>query len=1068
MDDSAERDILKRNDRLHKDISSSIDSLVEIARNSSLTDHDKKDASTVTFQRLKLWINEFEPSPKLLDIHLAEYIDKLTTLFLWLFRHSHHSSDLTKGIGATIYELSKIRGFKFVTNFFSSDLYLVGTLIDIVSTLENDNEKFLGLIWLSNLVLVPFRLLEIDSEMVARVLQLAITNLKLHSNASKNQLVASILLSRLVTRSDTPISLRHYMLDVVEPEWQETGKLHNESVKLGHLMTINKILKRPESDLYEPYLPLIYELVCIDLLALRQAPDSVNNLNITYLIKILSKLSKFYIHRDNYDMVAAVINNLLHDIMDVLINKFDTNNRYAMAKALGHLSLSLSHPAINYQHQLIIHLIKQLELPLQMDTFSSQMEINSDNIFIPKYHTILLFLGYIALNKSMPLEFVNVVLTIVHKTLFIRQYRLTSVVGTQLRDTSCFVIWAISRMLKPANLVPKDASKMMETIFVDLVKVSVFDEELLIRRCGMAVLQEYVGRFGSILYQYSSGEERGNRIVSFIQLFNSQSIKTIRSSYEIILQLLEQQFDRNIFIGELLQNSTDDSKSYEVRKLSATYLRKVLACKQKNVIIGSDSFPDYGVFDFVTRFIECGNLTAACEVLDKIDVKRVEHKLVELNSSFSFDFHRDSIEKAIGYLRLLSKLVEGCNYKFQESDWTNLLDISRVRNKHEELIPLFKEVIQVHHATPDSIALKMRDLIKSNNLILSRTTLHDSSLSKSSFETIFELVYDTSVDCEIRANMVSSLDFFVDTPEFFDDIRVENLLHLLDDYTITNQGDVGSKVRLATLGVIKQNFSMFVKKEDILMGKLLRLSGELIDKIRISSFELFLRGMNIQHPMNANNDIGKYYSSLFTVYLSNPRVSTWANSFWKGVCYSIGATAANRSVINESFHQLLKYLESGDRCQDLKEVLLLLNTTTSVSDRQSKGWVSVLNVFVKLFECNYRFPSDFPFESLYVKCYNLHINTKNSARIGAVMRIFLYLILSDQVDSNLKSKVTARLLWICCNHRFEGTRELGSSLIFELANEIMSEEAMEYISAIDWKQSPAKLKIHITDLQRFF
>ena len=98
-------------------------------------------------------------------------------------------------------------------------------------------------------------------------------------------------------------------------------------------------------------------------------------------------------------------------------------------------------------------------------------------------------------------------------------------------------------------------------------------------------------------------------------------------------------------------------------------------------------------------------------MLDKIDVKRVEHKLVELNSLFSFDFHRDSIEKAIGYLRLLSKLVEGCNYKFQESDWTNLLDISRVRNKHEELIPLFKEVIQVHHATPDSIALKMRDCL---------------------------------------------------------------------------------------------------------------------------------------------------------------------------------------------------------------------------------------------------------------------------------------------------------------------------------------------------------------------
>ncbi|KAK6455159.1 uncharacterized protein RJT20DRAFT_55174 [Scheffersomyces xylosifermentans] len=1075
MDEFEERDIVKRNEQLHNEIGNSIQSLLSLVASTSLTEQDKVGGSSVLFQKLKSSINEFEPSPKLLDSHLTVYIESLTTLFLSVHSRLKESNYITKGIGSTIYNFSKIRGFKFITNYFSSDIYLIGTLIDISNHVSDDDETFLCLIWLSNLALVPFKLSEIDSRIIEWLFETGLKNLKKHANASKNQLVSSILLARLLTRSDTGDTLHYYFTKVVEPEWKNLSK-HKESVKLGHLMTINKILKRPEIEMTEPYIDLIYELISIDLLRLREAPESVNNLNITYFIKVLGKLSNFYIRMENYSKVEAIFNNLLHDIMNLLVNKFDTTIRYAMAKSLSGMNHNLSQPAVNYQHQLIVHLIGQLDLELDMNCFSSEVTVNSDNVLISKYHTILLFFGYIALNKSLPLDLIPVILSIVHKTLFIRQRRLTSILGSQLRDTSCFVVWAISRMLKPSQLRELDRNNMIQTILLDLIKTTIFDEDLIIRRCGIAVIQEFVGRFSTELFSAFQDESRGEFTIKFVELFNNQTIKSTTESLSLIEHLVQLGLDRNMFLENLIGNAVNDSNSFEVKKLSAMHLRKVIRLPDVDVLPLGPPTPHYSLEAITEELFQSGNLFLVCELLEGQNVGVYKDQLLNIGTSFSFDYHRDSIERAEGYLKLLNLLSTNLKYNLGDSEWVQLLNIARMTNDSAELIPGFKLLFQNENIRiPNKICERIFYYIENNNNVFPQVVFYYGHYTQEEFQSLVNLTKSAKISCEIRASLVECLSKNFNESSYANDVAIlSELLDLLDDYTITNQGDVGSKLRLAMLKMVGRHYGIFVSNPDVMHKlelKFIRLAGEVLDKVRVESFILLNRLHGVVYKED-HHDFSIYYAKLFSFYdeyvLQREENDVLSLQFWRGLCFTVGAKTANRLIINASFAQLLGYLEIMDTDKQ-KKVLLdlvrLLKLTEAPSPRDLKSCISVLNVYLKLFESNFNFPVDFNFDALYIRCYNLHINTSNMIRIGLVLELFQQLALSPRVSPTLQLKAKKRLLWVAGCHKESKVRILASEILYELSNEVANENAIELIASLKWDQSPIKLKSAIQELE---
>ncbi|ODV78465.1 uncharacterized protein CANTADRAFT_52660 [Suhomyces tanzawaensis NRRL Y-17324] len=1078
MDELQEFNVVKNERQLHDELGKLICDFGLLIK-SDTSDRDKYEHSKSILNRIILGINEFEPSPKLLDSHLSFYIGSLTDLYFFINNQKkladpipyHYSGSFSHNIGEIIYNFSKIRGFKHVTNYFSSDVYLIPRLIELTKLLDNDNELFLCLIWLSNLVLVPFKLEHIESTLPVQLIGIAIENLSKHANASKNQLISLILLSRLLTRSDVIHNSNHlyeYFHIYVEPEWKSLDRL-NGSVKLGHLITINKLLKRCPIEVIEPYLDTVYNLISIDLMNLRIQQEStqkhLNNLNVLYMIKILSKLSMVYVKRGNYQMTSTIINHLLSHIMN-LMTTFDTSLRYAMAKSLAKLTKILSMTATNYQEQLISYMIGQLDLNLKpASSFVSCLIIDNDAVFIPKYHTILLYFGFTALENSFPVSLVPSLLSIIHKTLFMEQRRLSSVLGSQVRDSSCFVLWALCRIIKQDdfNALSMANPLMMETILFDLILIVIMDGELIIRRCGIAVIQEFVGRFGNLLFkQYIDDVFKvGEFIINFIELFASSNISSHQSSYLLIDEMIKLGFNKSLFIPKLLENVTNENLKFAIRKLSCTYLNLIMRMEGNFLNYEVKDHEEYGLEYILEKLLNL-DIYFICVFLPDID-ERSRSKyigyLTERTLDFKFDYHHDTHEKAEGYLKWTNLQIKlGMSI---ENNWPiifNILRLSPTPYLIEELIELFGH-LDSSQLSQESIR-KFQYYLRNNNQMLANV-IFAYCFEDEEFEEFVGIMSASEVDCEIRTLMVNSLTH---QQRKLPPGVGSQLVGLLDDYTLTKQGDVGSKIRYGVIQLIKHNFDQFYGLEKQIELKLVRLAGELIDKIRLEAMNLLLsmKGMSL---LSNELSVSQYFAYLFKYYgeqilplCEQDHEKQMSLLFWKGVTFSIGALAANATVLNESFAQLLVFLLDHSHPVVYQNFLTLLKVPqgVEVSARDQKSYVVVLNVFVKLFEANFQFPADFNYEALYIRCYNLQINTTNLTRIGLTLKIFHHMgELRDEVSVKCRKRIVA----LACGHKLGKVREMAGETMFEVINDLCpTSEAVGLLDTIEWGQSPLKLK----------
>jgi hypothetical protein len=1041
MDERLERDLNKKSTQLYKDISQLINQL----RPENFSGDDLVFKFT---NDLKLLINEFEPIPQLLDDRLQEYID--TLLEIYLKQYTCGGSDcVTNSVGEIVYCFAKVRGFKHLAYYFSSDVYLIPTLIGNLPEIRNDNEIFLNLLWLSNLVLVPFDLDQVEPQLPQSIFQMGVENLGKFSNGSKNQLVSLILLSRLITRSDL---LSQNWIDkyfaVVQMEWSNNCYT-NGGIKSGHLLVINKILKRCNINYILPKLSFIYDIVSQDLTILRYFDSNFTNLNILYHIKILGKLCDFYLIESDYKKASVIINNLIHDIMNLRLDKFDTDLRYAIAKSLSTVSLRLLLQAVNYQQQVIDYLISQLGIS-DLSTQFSNITIDSDQITVAKYHTILLFLGYNCLNKTMPFSFIPKIMSIVHKTLFVEQRRFNTTIGSQIRDSSAFILWALCRSMKPSEFqnYMRD-SKMMETIFHDLLLLTIFDSDLTIRRCGIAVIQEFVGRFGSVMFFHDDPEEKGKFLVQLVEMFSTKTIGTQVSSFTLLSKLVECGFKKELLIPTLLQKINSEYVEFETKILCSNYLKIILPMKQlksvpfelevkelsENDLLQSITF-SYEALYFITDILE---------VYPEINVIQ---DLIEKVSNYNFDWHSDSIAKGLGFVRWTNFLL---SKGFNVQSWDVLLNIMRLENS--SMIHELKKLMSSLKDLPEDVFSTMVHYLTHNNVNVGQIIFYFRNFTDIQLQQLTRLLY-SPISCETKASLIDCLNENIDLYPLFE---LDTLLELLDDYTVTNQGDVGSKVRFATVRLIHKHCQK-VHNREMLHFKLIRLSGELIDKIRLESFAILTKDTQLQ-----NLSIGQYYKRLFEYYEKiNEDIKP---EFWKGVSFTIAATTATSTLINESFRQFLEmYLGALEEAQHdiLSHLVKLLKLEGSkLTSRQIKQYNAILNLFIKIFESSSPIPQTFNYEALYIRGYNLHINTTNVTRIGLVLKVFQHISLLGNDDVRLKLR--KRVVWLSCNHKLSKVRNMAGEVLFEILNE--EDQETEFLNDIDFNQPPEKLNKFQAQLQ---
>lgn len=1011
--------LVKRSDQLLYTLSNLIGSLP----------HSYTSGSVETTIKL---INEFELNPSLLDPKLPEYIAVLSNLYLEQFENVGEATELSNASGLIVYNLSKVRGFKTITGFFSSDVYLVTRLIEIIRVKNlGENEVFLNLTWLSNSVMVPF---PFNDEMINLFFDIGLQNLHQYFNGSKNQVCALLLLSRFLSRPELILLgyLDKYFKDLFN-NWATI----EESVKLGHFMVINKLLKTCPKTSKSLYLDSIYKcIIQVELLHLATIP--LNGLNLSYVIKILSKLGQQYIEVEQFKSVEDILNNLVNDIFKLFGESFETSLRYCMAKALSNMSKQLQ-VVVNYHEQFIAYVIQKLELRLKLDEFAL-VEINFDNISIPKYHTILLYLGYCLLNKSLPVTLYPVVLSVVHRTLFANQHRYNLNIGNQLKDSSCFIIWSMLRALNKDSYKELDTNNqgMFNQIFVDILEVAICDKDLTIRRCGVAVIQEFIGRFGQFLLQLGDEHFIGKQSINLIELFTPGSVSTILNSLDILDKLLDLGFDKSLALDILSRNISRSDNDFSYQKQISKKLNDVLKSDSTNSL-------DLGVYCPPITF---DSLVKAYESLThKIYFKSELWLNFESTPKHIYDitlkeFNNELVEDFLKFLQYCVNV----KYLGNQEDLFRKI-IHKKKDISLTLIELFELMTKRQLTISQNVFISF---LQHFTVPLAKSIFYLHNLDKIQLAGLIEIIHSTHIDYEIRAELIKGIHTNC-KHLCLDEELLKDMLCLLNDYTTTEQGDVGSQIRSAMLEFISSYPQRFKEMgSPVLMESLVRISGESMAKLRNQAFSLLLQ---ITDGIEVDTDIfteSQYYERLFKIYDCKIHDSKCRSEFWKGIVFSMGGLTGDSTNIKQSFRNFVQYLETcpyEKRKEIIKELFSVITKKKVELQRNLKEYLQGLNVIIKMFESNVKIPPEY-LSPLYAKCYNLQINTNNFGRIKLTMKVMQCLILQNQLQPNVSKNCLERILSILKTHKSYTIRQYALELLYELLVDVQDEKYKE-LEAID-------------------
>lgn len=1032
--------------------------------------------------KVALQFNEFELLPKLLDPHLQWYVDTILSSYRLLQKQN---LPLCKHLAELIYVLTKIRGYKVVGNHFPNDVY---DIPDLLKVLNGDNvddfETYVNLLWLSTLVMVPFPLASIQDNLELVIAELAVRFITLRTNASKSQLMLLVLLSNLLTRPDCSYLLSEYV-DSTSQSWVSM----DQNAKLGHLMALNQIMKRHSNLLVVDLSPTIYsKLVHHDFTQLRHNPSyRVSSIHVLYLIKVATKAARIAVSKNDFSTVATILNNFIHDVLDSLGDRFDAKLREAIAKNLGKIVSFLNTKAVNYSEQLTWFVIDQLRIPeLSSSGFVENLSITPENLVVSRYHTVVLFLGFLALTRTAPSVLLPTILSVFHSTCTISRSTFSFVQGSQIRDASCFSAWAVIRSLKLDDFLRlKDRNpNLWHFVFTDIMRIIIFDDDFTIRRCGIAVLQEFVGRFGSVYFRAVFPDKDNNQIgeltLRFIELFGSSTVSSLKGAHSLILEVIELGFPKSLFYNPLFEEMINKEVSFDARKLGGQFLSELCVLPSSAQWPAQEEYTTHGIVQRLIENFKEGDMATIYFLADFLSLglldKQQSTSVAELVNLVNFDHHVDKVVKA-------EALLHWFNAYFPTSDILpanlekNVLSIVRLGpmdHLGRELQGLF-DFFEMSRFVQISISELLR-FIKHGNTLLAQTSVA-YILSHDGLGSLRNIVLDASVSADCRAEMIASLGRTILSSDKLgiDDEFSVIVYALLDDYTLTKEGDVGLKIRAATLELLESNLHFAKSLGTALEHKLTRLAGEPMDKLRVRSFRLLCEIKSIssyeEHYQVYLSDFQVYFGDLI-LYYNIHMDEDIKPSFWQGMVHSSGALIGSNSLINVSLRHVLVIVDELDGPEVVITYLLSLlrippgQKVADLDQRTKKTFNMTLNVLGRIFDSGVEVNSEAQLETLFIRTYNLLINTNDATRILLGLKIFQYLSIWPRCSADIRNKSRKRLCWMSCFHQSEKVRALSSDSLFEIFVALdMEMEMLTLFENTKWALSK-KTKADLQKLER--
>ncbi|KAF9354091.1 hypothetical protein BGX26_008096 [Mortierella sp. AD094] len=498
-----------------------------------------------------------------------------------------------------LYFISKTRGFKTVVKFFPHEVADIEPAFEFLRMQDLRHgaweTRYVLLIWLSLMCMIPFDLKSIDSQAskdndrITLVDQMIETSKVYLDRAGKDRDAASLFLARLLTRKDTCIL---YLPEFID--WSKKTLSSNPNVfqAIGILSTLCWMFKLGQREVLLPIAEGLEDLLSdiesrehfmtnsttkklvvklsqrVGLCLLkprvaawryqrgsRSLASNLANASISSdagkIEKVSTTIAEETEDDENFEVPEA-IENVIERLMNGLRDR-DTIVRWSAAKGMGRISNRLPKDMADDVVGSIFELFSEdvFELPNGEPDVSSVSEhtwhgaclaiaeLSRRGLLLP--HRLTELIPWIILALKFDIK------------------RGAHSVGGNVRDSASYVCWSFARAYTP-DVLDTHVRKLSNT----LIAVSVFDRDINIRRASSAAFQENVGRMGIFPH--------GIEIVTVADYF---SVGNITNSFLTVAPFIAQFVEYRRYLTQHLLEVVIPHWDIDVREVAAESMARI-------------------------------------------------------------------------------------------------------------------------------------------------------------------------------------------------------------------------------------------------------------------------------------------------------------------------------------------------------------------------------------------------------------------------------------------------------------------------------------------------------------
>ncbi|KAH9258976.1 hypothetical protein BASA81_002596 [Batrachochytrium salamandrivorans] len=410
-------------------------------------------------EKLEWLLKPYQELPQALDACLPQLCN-------WLMKRVHTSPSCCRGL----YLLCKIRGRKFVARQLPKQVEFLDESLMLLQSDKPWESKYVGLVWLSLLVMLPFELGSLTDTSVSELEQV-LTGFVLENKPTRDP--ASLCLAKLLTRRDCESEMQQF--------------LSRDTAEVGLLLTKAAVFKRTSNwDQVASHALLLFPPI------LAQCQLHFASSEATVKVVYIKLLQRMFTRQLGDSVCQAFVWFLLNQAL----GDGDSRVRWQTAKAMRRLvsnGVAEAYPAV-----------------LQVFVWEGGEEEDL-------WHGACLALGeMIRCKQQLAINVTDTIALCVANALGFDKRRGTRNLGSNIRDAGCYVAWALVRTVPKTAFTPQDCVKLANLLLV----TSVFDREVSCRRAASAALQEAVGRLGMIPHG-----------IDLLPLVSYQSVGNVNRAY---------------------------------------------------------------------------------------------------------------------------------------------------------------------------------------------------------------------------------------------------------------------------------------------------------------------------------------------------------------------------------------------------------------------------------------------------------------------------------------------------------------------------------------------------------